>query len=553
MNNQPPNSTGPVTKSIVTQPNAMPIDHGGNQPAVGGVATVTESQGMAISSHTSMPAQPSRPTALATAAPMKKKTTPPPSTPSNPPTPSVSVPTPPPSVTPTNANASITSPMISQATTIASYPIMSTISAINDTTINQPDLMQPFNPLGSITTTQPSIEMNLSSMKKETTHASMVQNIHQPVSTNNTNANLMTNFKSSVNMMPTNMQSNLLNNIGMGNMNLNLQQNLGPALLQNQLENMMNTTQLNNIQNAHNMVMNNQQHSNGFSNIKRETSPSMMNNNGIPNLNMPLGISTVGSIFDPVPPMVSMPMQIPQLTVKKDERPQMTQAPPHKPMDAGAFFAEMNSLGMPVMSNHSNAQILPEKKMTPPDSKNSAANFASAFKNKTVEQNVKNASSWSSLAQASSPQSAAGSNIKRDSSRDSFLSFKKQAKEKQDRQRALLEQQEIRRQQKEQERLRQESERKREREDEDALEKVMKTVNEQQGVTITPTSRVEEIKVSTETDSSSPSHSSSQDRAAAERERQRLREQDRRRREANANKIDMNMQSDLMAAFEETL
>lgn len=121
---------------------------GGNQPAVGAVATVTGSQGMAISSHTSMPAQPSRPTALATAAPMKKKTTPPPTTPSNPPTPSVSVPTPPPSVTPTNANASITSPMISQATTIASYPIMSTISAINDTTINQPDLMQPFNPLG---------------------------------------------------------------------------------------------------------------------------------------------------------------------------------------------------------------------------------------------------------------------------------------------------------------------------------------------------------------------------------------------------------------------
>ncbi|XP_057326892.1 bromodomain-containing protein 4-like isoform X2 [Microplitis mediator] len=547
INNQSTNSTGPVTKPIVTQSNAMPIDHGGNQQGPG-AATVTGPQGIAISSHTSMPAQPSRPTALATAAPMKKKTPPPPATTSNPPTPSVSVPTPPPSVTPTNANASVTSPMISQATTIGTFPPINTISANTETTINQPDLMQPYNPLGSITTSQSSVDMNMSGAKKETGHVSMVQNIHQTTG-NNANVNLMTEIKNSVNMMPTNMPSNLLSNIGMGNINLNLQQNLGSALsLQNQLENMINSTQLNNIQNAHNMVMNNQQHSNGFSNMKRENSPSMMNNNGIPGLNMPMNISTMASIFDPVAPMVSMPMQIPQLSVKKDERPQITQTQaPHKPMD------EMNSLGMPAMSNHSSTQILPDKKMTPPDSKNSAANFASAFKNKTAEQNVKNASSWSSLAQSSSPQSAAGSNIKRDSSRDSFLSFKKQAKEKQDRQRALLEQQELRRQQKEQERLRQEHERRRERDEEDAIDKVLKNVGDQQGITITATSRAEEMKVSTETDSNSPSHSTNHDKAAAERERQRLREQDRRRREANANKIDMNMQSDLMAAFEETL
>ena len=50
----------------------------------------------------------------------------------------------------------------------------------------------------------------------------------------------------------------------------------------------------------------------------------------------------------------------------------------------------------------------------------------------TVEQNVKNASSWSSLAQASSPQSAAGSSLK-SAAQDSFQAFKKQAKEKQDR------------------------------------------------------------------------------------------------------------------------
>lgn len=93
----------------------------------------------------------------------------------------------------------------------------------------------------------------------------------------------------------------------------------------------------------------------------------------------------------------------------------------------------------------------------------------------------------------------------------------------------------MRRQQKEQaerERLRQESERRREREEEDALDKVRKTVGDQQGNVMTATSRAEEVKAIVDTDSSSPSHSSSQDKAAAERERQRLREQERRRREA---------------------
>lgn len=103
-------------------------------------------------------------------------------------------------------------------------------------------------------------------------------------------------------------------------------------------------------------------------------------------------------------------------------------------------------------------------------------------------------------------------------------------------QRALLEQQEMRRQQKEQaerERLRQENERRREREEEDALDKVRKTVGDQQGnVMTTTTSRAEEVKAIVDTDSSSPSHSSGQDKAVAERERQRLREQERRRREA---------------------
>ncbi|XP_020283136.1 bromodomain-containing protein 3-like isoform X6 [Pseudomyrmex gracilis] len=402
--------------------------------------------------------------------------------------------------------------------------------------------------------TQPSLDQSLAIKKDQ---PSFIQTTHTTNNTNNnTNMNLLTDVKS-MNMMPTNMPSNLnMGNINMANLNINLSQGIAAHMsMHNQLENMINTTaSLTNIQqNSHNVTMS-QQHSNGFPNTKRGNSPpNMLNNNGIPGLNMGMNMGGMSSIFDPLP-IVSMPMQISQIPVKKEEKPlpisqaQLTQ----KPID------EMNTLGMPSMGNHAGTQIMPEKKMTPPDSKNPASNFASAFKNKTVEQNVKNASSWSSLAQASSPQSVAAGSSMKSAARDSFQAFKKQAKEKQDRQRALMEQQEMRRQQKEQaerERLRQENERRREREEEDALDKVRKNVGDQPGCSsgMTASSRTEEVKAIADTDSSSPSHSSTQDKSAAERERQRLREQERRRREAMAGQIDMNMQSDLMAAFEESL
>ncbi|KAK2574994.1 hypothetical protein KPH14_008751 [Odynerus spinipes] len=554
------NSTGPIVKAApVTQPSNIPAEQGGNSQQPVAVAAVTASQGMPVASHTSMPAQPPRPSAMATAAPVKKPTPPPPTT-SNPPTPSVSVPTPPPSVTPTNTNSVVASPVVPQApqppTSVNSFPNSNTPVPTDGTTLNQQaDLLQPYSNLASVPTTQTSLEQSLS-IKKEP-HISMIPTLH--TTSNNTNLNLLPDVKNPVNMMPTSMASNLnLGNINMANLNMNLQQGLATHMsMHNQLENMINTTSpLTNIQNSHNVTMS-QQHPNGFPSIKRESSPpSMLNNNGIPGVNVGMNMGGMGSIFDPVP-IVSMPMPISQIPIKKEEKPlpisqpQMTQ----KAMDAGALFAEMNALGIPPMGNHSSSQLMPEKKMTPPDSKNPAANFASAFKNKTVEQNVKNASSWSSLAQASSPQSTAGSSMK-SAARDSFQAFKKQAKEKQDRQRALLEQQEMRRQQKEQaerERLRQENEKRREREEEDALEKVRKTVGEQQSNVMTATTRTEEVKAIVDTDSSSPSHSSNQDKAAAERERQRLREQERRRREAMAGGIDINMQSDLMAAFEESL
>lgn len=86
---------------------------------------------------------------------------------------------------------------------------------------------------------------------------------------------------------------------------------------------------------------------------------------------------------------------------------------------------------------------------------------------------VRNASSWSSLAGAAQ-QSGQGSASKTSTIGDSFQMFRRQAKEKEARQKALIEQQELRRQQKEQaerERLRAEADRRREREEEEALEK----------------------------------------------------------------------------------
>lgn len=398
--------------------------------------------------------------------------------------------------------------------------------------------------------TQPTLDQTLA-LKKE---SSFIQTSHTTNNTNN-NTNLSLPDVKSVSMMPT---SNLnLGNINVTNLNMNLSQGLAAHMsMHNQLENMINTTaSLTNIQNSHNVTMS-QQHSNGFPNTKRGNSPNMLNNNGIPGLNMGMNMGTMSSIFDPLP-IVTMPMQISQIALKKEEKPPFREIPISQPQLTQKPMDEMNTLGIPPMGNHTSAQLMPEKKMTPPDSKNSASNFASAFKNKTVEQNVKNASSWSSLAQASSPQSAAAGSSMKSAARDSFQAFKKQAKEKQDRQRALMEQQEMRRQQKEQaerERLmRQENERRREREEEDALDKVRKNIADQQGNVMTATTRAEEVKATTDTDSSSPSHSSSQDKSAAERERLRQREQERRRREAMASHIDMNLQSDLMAAFEESL
>lgn len=195
---------------------------------------------------------------------------------------------------------------------------------------------------------------------------------------------------------------------------------------------------------------------NGFGNIKQELDMPM-NNNGLA-MGMPMNMA-MPSIFDPLPS--SQPQQVPlnslsSLPVKKEEKPLIHPKP----------IEELSNPIPTVPGNLNNS----DKKMTPPEHKTS--NFASAFKPKQ-EQNIKNASSWSSLAQANSPQNSS-TGVSNRQMADSFQQFKKQAKEKADRQKALLEQQEMRRQQKEQaekERLRAENERRREKEEEEALEK----------------------------------------------------------------------------------
>ncbi|CAH0747512.1 unnamed protein product [Diatraea saccharalis] len=264
-------------------------------------------------------------------------------------------------------------------------------------------------------------------------------------------------------------------------------------------------------------------------------------------------VAPVASIFDPVPSvphsviaqshhnMSAAPCLITPTVKKEDMKPLLTP----KPIEDLIGVSNMVSNKM-----YDRAKYEMDKKLE--DVKNS--NFVQAFKIKQ-EQNLKNASSWSSLAQAGSPQSIPnmGSNnqMKQKPVMDSFQAFKKQAKEKMDRQRALIEQQELRKkEQAVRERQRQETER--QHPDDDKMRPI-------QGVRKPESAEVASPSVSPVARASPPAAvaaaaAAAPDKpAASERERLRQREQERRRREAMAGQIDMNLQSDLMAAFEESL
>ncbi|CAM1300983.1 BRD4 (predicted), partial [Pycnogonum litorale] len=95
-----------------------------------------------------------------------------------------------------------------------------------------------------------------------------------------------------------------------------------------------------------------------------------------------------------------------------------------------------------------------------------------------ADSKLKNYGSWSSLASQTQSPNTGSATMFKSSTKESFQMFKRQAREKLDRQKQLQEQQEQRRIQKEQverERKRQELEKQREKEEEEALDRVRKT------------------------------------------------------------------------------
>jgi len=158
-----------------------------------------------------------------------------------------------------------------------------------------------------------------------------------------------------------------------------------------------------------------------------------------------------------------------------------------------------------------------------------------------------------------------------------FAAFKHAAKEKADRERTLREQQEINKkamERKERERQKIEQERRKEKEEEEALEQARRAMLSQPPMSSSaPVSAPQNSAVSAPVQASPappsatppalsqppqsaspvPPAISEAEKAKQDRDRLRQREQERRRREAQQNQIDMNRQSDMMAAFEENI
>merc|ERR1712029_349380 len=157
---------------------------------------------------------------------------------------------------------------------------------------------------------------------------------------------------------------------------------------------------------------------------------------------------------------------------------------------------------------------------------------------------------WSSLVQSSSAKSAQERQLK---ASDTFNAFKKAAQEKADRERVLQEQQESQRMKKlNEERQRKQEENERRREEEEALEQARRAM--MIGAKSENSNSSGQNHFDQQADEKAAQEAAEAQREAEKaRERQRQREQERRRREAKANQIDMNMQSDLMAAFEENI
>ncbi|XP_037037048.1 homeotic protein female sterile-like isoform X4 [Bradysia coprophila] len=184
-----------------------------------------------------------------------------------------------------------------------------------------------------------------------------------------------------------------------------------------------------------------------------------------------------------------------------------------------------------------------DKKTSPIDGKGGAGYVPGISK---LDHNLKNASSWSSLA-AGSPQNPLSSSKSKPPAMDSFQQFRNKAKEKMDRQK-MLEQQELRRTQKEAAEKHKQEQHKHVKQRDEVEVPARKPAAEQ-----IPGRVIEDIRASPQGGCSPGTPTTPSERAAQKRAELRRIEQERRRREAMAGQIDMNMQSDLMAAFEESL
>ncbi|XP_014220698.1 bromodomain-containing protein 3-like isoform X2 [Trichogramma pretiosum] len=209
----------------------------------------------------------------------------------------------------------------------------------------------------------------------------------------------------------------------------------------------------------------------------------------------------------------------------------------------GINTSSMNKVTEKVNNHSSSSLVQPEKKQSTPPMLNKKVSPPGGTASTT---GVKNASSWSSLAQSASPKSSnAGNANAKDATRDTFQLFKKAAKEKQNRQRALQEQQEQRRAQAERERAerhRLETERKNE------IERKENSISPPTNKS-PPNMRLEFTKP-TVLETSTPPTTKNE---IAERAKLRKIEQEKRKRAAMAGQINITMQSDLMAEFEESL
>ncbi|KAK7504356.1 hypothetical protein BaRGS_00004222, partial [Batillaria attramentaria] len=177
--------------------------------------------------------------------------------------------------------------------------------------------------------------------------------------------------------------------------------------------------------------------------------------------------------------------------------------------------ATVSATGVGVSYGSSSGQNAATSEAKKPEQRTAVTPFQ-----RKQELRLKNANSWSSLANMS--QTGSSQSARKEAVTDSFAQFRKQAKEKEEREKALRQQEtyrKIQREQAEKERLRREQEKQKEREENEALEQIhQKQRMEAQR------QREEELKMQ--------QAQQQREEVSRQKERERLKEQERRRREA---------------------